>query len=58
MPTVIDSLVLTFGIDATQIVKGQREAEASMKKTRDTALKNTAHSLKKATRNSPKSSIL
>ena len=39
MATVLDSFVLTFGLDASKFIDGQKQAEASMKKTRDTAVK-------------------
>ena len=37
MSTVIDALVLTLGLDASKFVKGQKEAEASLKKTKESA---------------------
>jgi len=37
--TLIDSLVISLGIDSTKFVDGQTNAEASMTTTRDAALK-------------------
>jgi Phage tail lysozyme len=39
MPTIIDALVITLGLDASGFQKGHRDAEASMAKTKDAALK-------------------
>jgi hypothetical protein len=39
MPTVIDSLVISLGLDSSKFVSGQKDAEAAMAKTKDAALK-------------------
>jgi hypothetical protein len=39
MPTVIDSLVVTLGLDPSQFSKGQREALDAFKKTQEEAVK-------------------
>jgi hypothetical protein len=39
MPTVIDSLIVTLGLDPSSFNKGQKEAASSFLKTRDAALK-------------------
>jgi hypothetical protein len=39
MPTVIDSLILELGIDASKFSKGQRDALDAFKKTQEEAVK-------------------
>jgi hypothetical protein len=42
MPTIIDSLVVSLGLDGSKFVAGQKDAEASMAKTKAAALKQSA----------------
>lgn len=37
MPTMIDSLVVSLGLDAKAVVKGQKQAEGAFKKVEDGA---------------------
>ena len=39
MATIIDSLLITLGLDVTGVTKGQKEAKESLKKTGDEAVK-------------------
>lgn len=39
MPTVLDAFVVTFGLDATKFIDGQKQVDSSMKKTKDAAVK-------------------
>lgn len=39
MPTVVDSLILTLGLDPSDFTKGQKQAAESFAKTKDEALK-------------------
>lgn len=41
MPSIIDSFIITLGLDAAPYEKGSRQAISAFKKTRDEALKNT-----------------
>jgi len=38
MVSLVDALVLTIGLDASKFQKGQKDVEASLKKTRETAV--------------------
>lgn len=42
MPTVIDSLVISLGLDPAKFISGQKDAAASMAKTKDAALKQSS----------------
>ena len=37
MPTVVDSLIVTLGLDASAYAKGQKEAQEGLRKTRESA---------------------
>jgi hypothetical protein len=39
MPTIIDQLIITLGIDPSQFEKGHREADDALKKTKERAVK-------------------
>lgn len=39
MPTIVDSLVVTLGLDSSQYIKGHKDAMASFSKTKDQAVK-------------------
>ena len=38
MATIIDALAITLALDATKFIKGQKEIESSLKKTKETAV--------------------
>jgi hypothetical protein len=38
MTTLVDALIITLGLDPSQFIKGQKEAESSLKKTKETAV--------------------
>ena len=38
MPTIIDALAITLALDASKFIKGQKEVDASLKKTKETAV--------------------
>src|ERR1700733_14129456 len=40
MASIVDELVLTLGIDASKFETGRRQAEDSLKKTKESAVKN------------------
>lgn len=41
MPTIIDALIVTLGLDPTGFKAGEKDTEASVKKTKEAASKNT-----------------